>query len=293
MTHLKQLLAQNQAGLTVYSPDCTHSRLWGHIDQAIHKATGFQIGRRQWVNHDINSIMRFYQEEGDEVPPEQDPAEARQKYDNIPVEILQSGHLVVKLLMQGPSLVTIWQGEDAIPTLLKVKGKTQPAEAGADTVRGRFWCDNGVCNLMHSSDDTAAVKRELAALNLTHWLEEILNPLPLIPPISLPTAHIPHSAISTVCELVNRLLQTTADDPLSIQLPPSGDARETNQQLTALLRQTAAQQPTLAPFINAFLSGDLPTTTNLLQSLPATRWEYFVLQCGVLNRDKWQTATAA
>ena len=58
-------------------------------------------------------------------------------------------------------------------TLLNVKGKTQPAEADEESIRGGFWCDNGVCNLAHTSDDAAEAERELAALQLEQWLDAV------------------------------------------------------------------------------------------------------------------------
>ncbi len=289
MPLLRDLFQDQQAGLTVYSPDCTQSRLWGNLDHAIHAATGYQIVRRKWINHDINSIMNFYRGPDEEVPSPQDPAEAIRKYDNVPAEKLQYGHLMVKLLMMGPSLVTIWRGENAIPTLLRVKGKTQPAEAEAGTIRGGFWCDNGVCNLMHTSDDPAEAERELAALHLTHWLDEEPGRVPLIELIPAPQAYIAHSGISIVCDVVNRIVAAGNAEPLSIHLPPSGSARETNEQLTITLRETAARQADTAPFIHAFLAGDLITVTELLKSLPVTRWEYFAIQCGAVNRDRWNS----
>jgi len=287
MAILKHLFQAHQAGLTAYSPDCTQSRLWGNLDHAIYTATGFQIVRRQWINHDINSILRFYRGPDDEPLTEQDPAEAIRKYDSVPPEKLQYGHLMVKLLMMGPSLVTIWRGENVIPTLLRVKGKTQPAEAEAGTIRGSFWCDNGVCNLMHTSDDMAEAERELAAVKLDHWLDEEAGQAPLIAPIPAPNAYVAHSGIAIVCDVVNRVLIAGNIDPMSIHLPTSGDAKETNQQLATHLCETAARHPNIAPFIHAFLSGNLIATTDMLKSLPVTRWEYFVIQCGAVNRDRW------
>lgn len=287
MTMLKELLQEQQAGLTMYLPDCAQSRLWGHLDQAIHEATGFQIVRRVWIRHDINSILRFYQRPGDEPAAEQDPAEARIKYDNIPSETLQYGHLMVKLLMQGPSLLTIWRGENAIPTLLNLKGKTQPAEAAAHSLRGRFWCDNGVCNLVHSSDDTAELIRELTAVRLEHWLDEELSFAPLIQPSPTPAGYVAHSGIVVVADVVNRVLNINHQPLIPLELPPSGNAQETNQQLTQLLRETAGRYAPLSPFIEAFLKGQLVALTHFLQSLPITQWEHFVIQCGAINRDSW------
>ncbi len=287
MALLRELFQNQEAGLTVYLPDCAQSRLWGNLDHAIHKATGFQIVRRQWVNHDINSILRFYRGSDDEPPAERDPVEAARKYDSIPAETLQYGHLMVKLLLMGPSLVTIWRGENAIPTLLDVKGKTQPAEAAADSIRGNFWCDNGVCNLVHTSDDTAEAERELTVLKLDHWLNEDAVQASLIDPIPAPTSYVAHSGISIVCEVVNRVLIADQMLPMSIHLPASGSAKKTNQQLTMHLREAAARHSEIVPFIDAFLAGDLIAVTNMLNSLPVTRWEQFVIQCGAVNRDRW------
>lgn len=289
MALLRELFQNQEAGLTVYLPDCAQSRLWGNLDHTIHEATGFQIVRRQWINHDINSILRFYRGPDDETPVEQDPVEGARKYDNIPADTLGYGHLMVKLLLMGPSLVTIWRGENAIPTLLRVKGKTQPAQAAAGSIRGSFWCDNGVCNLVHSSDDNAEAERELTVLKLDHWLDEDAGQASLIDPIPAPTAYVAHSGISIVCEVVNRVLIADQVLPMLIHLPASGSAKETNQQLTMHLRETAAHHSGIAPFIDAFLAGDLIAVTGMLKSLPVTRWEQFVIQCGAVNRDRWNT----
>lgn len=290
MATLRELFEGNQAGLTVYSPDCAHSRLWGNVDQMIHAETGFEVVRRQWINHDINSILRFYRGPDDEPPAEQDPAEAIRKYDNIPAETLQYGHLVVKLLMMGPSLLTIWRGEDAIPTLAKVKGRTQPAEAAAGTIRGGFWCDNGVCNLTHSSDDNAEAIRELGAVGLDHWLDEDTGHAPLIDATTAPSQYVAHSGIAIAADVVNRMLIGDHAAPLAVTLPASGSAKETHDTLSALLRDAANRHASAAPFIEAYLAGDMVGVTGMLKSLPVTRWEHFVIQCGVVNRGKWNGA---
>lgn len=288
MTSLRTLFQNQQAGLTVYSPDCAQSRLWGNLDHAIHETTGFQIVRRQWINHDINSILRFYRAPDEEPPADQDPVEAIRKYDSIPADKLQYGHLMVKLLMLGPSLVTIWRGESVIPRLLNLKGKTQPAEAAEGSIRGGFWCDNGICNLMHTSDDTAEALRELAALKLDHWLDDETGQAPLMAPIPAPSDYVAHSGIAIVCDVMYRILIAENAEAASIHLPVSGNAKETNQQLTFHLRETATRHPQTTPFINAFLTGDLIAVTEMLASLPVTRWEHFVIQCGTVNRDRWK-----
>lgn len=288
---IKQLFEGQQAGFTVYSPDCTQSRLWGNIDHAIHESTGFYPIYRRWIQHDYNTIMRFYAAAGDPLPPYIDPEEGARKYDNVPVQDLRYGHLVGKLFLSGPSLLTVWRGNHAVESLLALKGKTHPPQASSDSIRGRFWCDNGVCNLLHVSDDYAEAQRELGVLNLWDALgEHDGTQLSLIAPIPTPTGYIAHSGISVACDVVRRLLIPVDTPPLNIVLPPSGNAKETNRVLTDLLQHTAHQFPdTLAAqFIGAYLEGDVIGVSAMFKDIPVTTWEKFILQCGAITREKWQ-----
>ncbi len=284
MAVLQELFEKGQAGFTVYSPDCTQSRLWGNLDHAIHDATGFQAVYRQWINHDVNTISRFYNSDNEPVI-EQDPEEYERKFEQIPVADLKYGHLVMKLFLSGPCLLTIWQGENAvIPTLLNLKGRTQPAQASPESIRGRFWCDNGVCNLLHVSDDLAEAERELKSIHLSLDFEG--TPLPLFEPIPAPTSYVAHSGIAVVCDVVNRLLAGERET-IVIQLPPSGNAKETNQILTQILREAAQRSPKVAPMIDAFLRGDVVAITEVMKKMPVTKWEHFIIQCGTITRDQW------
>lgn len=292
MTVLSQLFKQRQVGFTVYSPDCTHSRLWGNLDHAIHEATDFQPISRRWINHDVNSIMRFYRDNDGsaEPPPEVDPEEGARKYENVPVENLQYGHLVARLFLSGPSLLTLWHGENAVETLLDLKGATHPPLASPESIRGRFWCDNGVCNLLHVSDDEAEAERELRAIHLWDMLGETLTQVPLMDENPVPTSYIAHSGIVVACDVVNRILAATpGGGVLPVQLPPSGDAKETNDILTALLQTGSQSYPEtpVASFIDAYLMGDVVTVTHLMKQMPVTKWEHFIIQCGAITRYKW------
>lgn len=295
MTHLRELFQQGQAGLTVYSPDCAQSRLWGNLDHAIHDASGFQPIFRHWINHDINTISTFYTPRNHPPPPYQDPQEALIRYENIAVEKLQYGHLVVRLFLSGPSLLTIWQGHDVIDTLTSIKGATHPAEAKPESIRGRFWCDNAVGNLIHTSDDPDEALRELEAVNLTPILDKSYPQQPLIKPIQPPIDHIAHSGISTLCAVVNRVAWVDDHQPkINIRLPQSGDARATHDYLSGILQEIAKNttHTDYAELIPAYLAGDLITVTRLMHTLPLTRWEFFVIQCGAITRDKWNNITA-
>jgi nucleoside diphosphate kinase len=288
---ITRLFEQEKAGFTVYSPDCTQSRLWGNLDHAIHQATGFQPIYRQWIQHDYNSIMHFYTAGNQPPPPYLSPEEGARKYDNIPPQDLKYGHLVGKLFLSGPSLLTIWHGNRTIETLLILKGKTHPSEASSDSIRGRFWCDNGVCNLLHVSDDYPEAQRELRVLNLWESLDAADGaPLPLITPIPAPNTYIAHSGISVACDVVNRLLISCQAMPLMFSLPLSGNAKETNRILTDIMHHTAHQFPdTLAAkFIVAYLGGDVISVSEMFKQIPVTLWEKFIIQCGTITRDKWK-----
>jgi nucleoside diphosphate kinase len=292
MATLKTLFEQQQAGLTVYSPDCVQSRLWGNLDKKIMESTSLQVGFRAWIYHDVNSINRFYSDGQEDIPLSHDsPQEKIRQIDAVPIEKLQSGHLFVKLLLMGPSLLTIWFGENAIEKLLKLKGKTHPAESETGTIRGGFWCDNLVCNLMHSSDNAAEAIRELKAVGFT----DLLDNSPTVTgcpaqPTTIAGNYVSHSSIVIVCDVINRMLLTSGDAPLlTYELTISGDAQATMQLLVPLLTEAAntlSQHP-LAQFIHAYLAGNAVTVTNLMQQLPVTQWERFVIQCGVLTRSAW------
>lgn len=291
MTSLKQFLHQGQVGLTVYSPDAVHSHLWRNLDHDIHTKTGLKVGYRQWIYHDVGSIEAFYRDDsGQAVEPEPNRPKTI-NLDDIPVEKLRAGHFVVKLFTSGPSLLTLWHGEGAIPQLLTLKGRTHPADAQPHSIRGRFWCDNAVCNLLHTSDDAAEAEREIKALRLGHLLDAEPVMGQLAEARLVDKSYIGHSSIVILCEVVNRLLATTDAEPLLIELPESGDARETMQQLSQLLNATATTTDShIATLIRAYFAGDLVAVTAMLKTLPITSWEHFVLQCGVLSMDKWRAA---
>lgn len=289
MMTLADLFYKQQIGLTVYSPDCTQSRLWGNLDHFIQVKTQSQIVYRQWVYHDYNTIMAFYGTSGEDIP-YRDPIEARRGYENISAKDLKYGHLTARLFMSGASLLTLWQGDDMINRLLEVKGATHPAEADPDTIRGSFWCDNGVCNLVHSSDTVEEALHELEAIQS----DTVLEKEPIIQqgfqPIPASTDYIPHSSIVILCHLVNRLLIATGGDGIAIHLPQSGDAQATYQQLVYELDKlrNRTTQESLINLIHTYLAGDIVAISAMLPTLPLTNWEAFVLQCGTITGEKWK-----
>jgi hypothetical protein len=92
---------------------------------------------------------------------------------------------------------------------------------------------------------------------------------------------------------VNRLLLTVEKArPIVVDLPSSGDAKQTTQRCTTKLQDMAECLPdsVIARFIKAYLAGDLVTVTGMLKTMPVTKWEYLIIQCGTISRDKWNQA---
>jgi nucleoside diphosphate kinase len=297
---IQTLFDSNQAGMTVYMPDCIRSHLAGHLDHAIQERTGFVPVYRQWIQHDYNSVMRFYTAPVVDVPQSDNPAEAARKYDNIPPDKLQPGHLLPRLLLSGPALLTIWKGDNAIAKLLSLKGATHPAEAKTDTLRGNFWCDNPVCNLLHTSDHTEDALRELDAIQSTPILDSSPQPLPLLPTQApVQPNSIAHSAMLTLSSVIERMLYTRVDapaHPIHRKLPESGNAHATRRMMldwfAGAVDYLKNRDNDITSLIEAFLSGDIVAVTRLCADMPVTQWELFVIQCGALSQEAWQTASS-
>jgi nucleoside-diphosphate kinase len=76
-----------------------------------------------------------------------------------------------RIYLDHPIIVALGYAPDAAARLRKVLGPTDPAQAGPDTIRGRFGTDSQararsegrlIDNLIHSSDHADVVPRDLA-----------------------------------------------------------------------------------------------------------------------------------
>ncbi len=290
MPALKQMIKDNKVGLTVYYPDSARSRLWGNLDNMITESTGFQVGYRQWIHHDYNSLNRFYSD-GSDSPSDSvvSTGDIIKQIDELPVENLQHGHMFTKMTLSGYSLLTIWQGDNAIERLLKLKGATHPAKAESGTIRGGFYCDNPISNLCHSSDDAQEVVREIEAVGLQEILNTELQGGQKLSPVATRN-YMAHSGITIVCDVINRMLATMPDmNKLNYVLPASGNSRETMLSLIPILKtaRTSLSVHLLSEFISGFLSGNIKTVSDKMKLLPVTKWEYFVVQCSTLYLNEW------
>lgn len=67
---------------------------------------------------------------------------------------------LVTYITSSPSLAMVIKGEDAISTIRKMVGATNPLEADLGTIRGDFAMDTGR-NIIHASDSPESTEREI------------------------------------------------------------------------------------------------------------------------------------
>ena len=67
---------------------------------------------------------------------------------------------LVTYITSSPSLAMVIKGEDAISTIRKMVGATNPLEADLGTIRGDFAMDTGR-NIIHASDSPESAEREI------------------------------------------------------------------------------------------------------------------------------------
>jgi nucleoside-diphosphate kinase len=81
---------------------------------------------------------------------------------------------LVKYLVDGPVLITVWEGNHAVQVVRKLAGKTDPTLADIGTIRGDFGFDTpqfavksgrvAIRTLVHISDSPSEAQREIK-----HW----------------------------------------------------------------------------------------------------------------------------
>ena len=67
---------------------------------------------------------------------------------------------LVEYITSSPCLAMVIQGEEAITTIRKIVGATNPLEADLGTIRGDFGMDTGR-NIIHASDAPEYAEREI------------------------------------------------------------------------------------------------------------------------------------
>lgn len=83
---------------------------------------------------------------------------------------------LVDFITSGPIVAMVWEGKDAINSLRKMMGKTNPLDAELGTIRGDFAIDIGR-NVVHGSDGPESAEREIGLFfskdELVEWNPDI------------------------------------------------------------------------------------------------------------------------
>lgn len=265
MTYL-ELSNSNSLTLTLYTPEAIRSCLPFFLDEYIHRQTGLVSIYRESKIISGELLRRFYQ---------------NSTMVNDPV----LWPLINMLFTTGPSTITLWKGKNAIDKMLKIKGRTHPADATSDSVRGRFWCDNPLCNLMHSSDSPLELAREMSLILLPSFIEGNVD---IVHPMEFKTQPIVrHSGIILFHQRLCSLIYRSATIK---QIRYTDKAEEVNRLLTSdLLRIIRTQPLEINTLINAFLQGDTREFDEYAGLVPFSDWERLMIRCSLEGRKKWNS----
>ena len=85
---------------------------------------------------------------------------------------------LVGFITSGPVVVMVWEGKNAINTVRKMMGKTNPFDAEGGTIRGDYGIDIGR-NVVHSSDGPQSAEKEInlffKSSEIVDWKQDIQN----------------------------------------------------------------------------------------------------------------------
>jgi nucleoside diphosphate kinase len=268
-----EALASGKVSLLVFLPDAVRCRLVGAIELWVRERTGCVPVARHGVSYTEEALERFY------------PGVAGRFPEGWP--------LFAGLFATGPCLATLWFGADASRVIPSVKGATHPARCMGSTIRGRFWCDNPTANLVHVSDDGAAAVRQVRVLrSLEPQLFSGRVPLLALAPFrDLGPARPGHSGILTLCSLVTTHLTRQGVAFPRLQVPESGEARETMTRAEAWLGQVLEDTSVaVGEAVGSYLNGTASPSrfmSALKDAVHPGPWEELILHAGVLSRGEW------
>jgi nucleoside diphosphate kinase len=274
MNTLGALVADDNAAITLYSPDTIRSQLIADLDLFVLTRSHLRAGHREWVALDALTAARFYETTA------------------LSEGIMQ--RYIAPHFSSGPSLLTFWIGARALETLRQLKGASHPAKAAVDSIRGGFWCDNKICNLLHSSDSIEELDRELGVLGL----QDIYGVTPMgrnswrgaCSPAPPGRRMLSHSGVATLCRVAHSYVGATC--PLDIGDIPSRTAVNCMTHLAGELRHIARRSRTIAYAIDAFFAGDVATFTQVEAFRGVDRYEKFVMECSAYTMEDWRATVA-
>ncbi|HCF51403.1 MAG TPA: nucleoside-diphosphate kinase [Syntrophomonas sp.] len=133
---------KGQTGLTeqtfvMVKPDGVQRGLVGEIIRRL-ESKGFKLAAMKFMLIDRNLAQKHYAEHADK-------------------GFFQE---LIAFITSGPVVAMVWEGEEAIASIRKLMGSTNPREAAPGTIRGDLAIATNF-NLIHGSDSTAAAKREI------------------------------------------------------------------------------------------------------------------------------------
>ena len=81
---------------------------------------------------------------------------------------------LVEYITSSPSLAMVIEGEEAITTIRKLVGATNPLEADLGTIRGDYGMDTGR-NIIHASDSPSVWKILMTSSQISsrHWIRSV------------------------------------------------------------------------------------------------------------------------
>src|SRR5579884_1173995 len=169
----------NQRTLVVIKPDGVKRNLIGEIISRYEKA-GLTVISLKHLRVEQDLIAEHYPEEDEYMESLGRKSEkAGDKIDNY----IEQGRMIVtglrEYLSSGPVVAIVLEGDDAIQTVRKITGYTDPSQADKGTIRGDLGEDTilaanrenrPVQNLIHASGNPEEAEREIKL-----WFPELFN----------------------------------------------------------------------------------------------------------------------
>jgi nucleoside-diphosphate kinase len=137
MAKIEQRSGKMEKTLVLLKPDAVERRLVGRII-TLYEEKGLNITAMKVLKPTTEIVEAHYQEHKDK----------------------PFFHELVAYLTRGKVCALIIEGENVVKTVRKINGATDPAEAEAGTIRGRFALSKGE-NLVHASDSVESAEREI------------------------------------------------------------------------------------------------------------------------------------
>jgi hypothetical protein len=163
----------------------------------------------------------------------------------------------------------IYEPGDRWRDLVTLKGATHPADAAEGTIRRSFWCDNGICNLVHMSDNPAVTAAQLRIARF----DVLASP----DNFDFQQERINHSGIVMLLRVLQRFRDRDA---------PSGDEPRMFHDVRNALPELITSRDA-AQLVSAYFDGQWKALPEILPPFGTSAWETFILQCGAASVRRW------